>query len=213
MNPNIIISSITTPDVLGAIITAVAGIITSILTWVSGKPVRNARNDLRKEHLVNLYEPLNKLLFFTEYATPAVTRKAAYELIQKQYKYATPKIIKLIKENKNTVSESSLDEIKEVVSSVYNWHLKKLGYSYSRKPITLIKRFQNIPIEWLLSFHLIDVATLVVVLLTITLTILAAAVAFYNLYLVLEGVATVIIVIIIGISVLKGMFSSSNNNG
>ena len=214
MNQTNILIALCTPEVLGAIITAIAGFATSIFTYIASNQVRDRRRNLRLEHLTNLYEPLVKILSYHKYTMPEAKRKAISELVEKQYRYATPRIIKEIQNLPGTVDESCFNQLREIVMTIYNWHLKKLGYAYDKDYTGFWHLFKTdyVPKAWKRNFQLIDVTVYIALFFSLTIALLALAVAFYNLYLVVRELTSLLILFIVTIGILGGLFSNSRNH-
>lgn len=125
------------PEVISAIISALAGVIMGFFGWLAGKSNRTVKKTLWDEQLKNLYEPLDYLLSFSN-------KKSAYELlheinsiISEHYRYLTPDVQNELNIlcKKEDLSMSDFQNLKMLVSSTYNWLRKKLSYPYNKTSI------------------------------------------------------------------------------
>ena len=140
------------PQVLSAFVVSIFTAMTAFFSWLANRKRSTERKKLRADQLVNLYEPLDYLLNFKPSANASETLANVQELVKNQYRFLTPDIQDALKDllSRPSVNAEDLTTLKSMVSSVYNWMRRSLGYPYSKKNICY--EYLPKPISTLYSF-------------------------------------------------------------
>ena len=125
------------PEVLSAFVVAFVPLLTTCLSWIVNRRRHLERKQIRNDQLILLYEPLDRLLCFNPLTIPDKALEAAKLLIETQYRYVTPAIQNELSclLRKQSVSDEDLSNLRNMVSSVYNWLRRSQGYPYDKKQI------------------------------------------------------------------------------
>lgn len=125
------------PQVLSAFVVGVFSVLTTFFTWLVNRGRRSETRNLRIDQLHNFYEPMDYPLNFKPVDSPVQTLSDAACLVAEQYRYTTPDIQlelrRLLKAD--NLTDNDLEELRSMVSSVYNWLRRSLGYPYDKKLI------------------------------------------------------------------------------
>jgi hypothetical protein len=130
-------------DIINTFIVSITSVITCLLGLFIGRRDKDMPHikEVRTRQLENLFTPLEKYFVFslTTGAVPSI--EFISSIIKENFELTPPAILNeflVIKSNSNS-GESDFWNMREMVSSFYNWTRKSLGYPYERSAI--IKEF------------------------------------------------------------------------
>jgi hypothetical protein len=125
------------PQVISAFVVGVFSALSAFCGWLTSRGRRTERNKIRINQLSCFYEPLDHLLSFKQGNSPQHILGEITELMEKQYRHATPdiqnEIMKLVR--KDDLVNNDFSELQKMTSSIYNWLRRSLGYPYDKKKI------------------------------------------------------------------------------
>lgn len=146
------VSTLLDPQVISALVVSGFSASTAFFSWLVNRGRSKDRKQHRTAQLVNLYEPLDYLLSFPSSSQPDKILSDVQQLVKQQYRYLTPGIQNELK-RLLIHTPSNIDgfaDLREMVSSVYNWLRRSLGYPYSKQLINY--RYLPKPVSTLYSF-------------------------------------------------------------
>lgn len=125
------------PQVISAFVVGVFSALSAFCGWLTSRGRRTERNNIRTNQLSCFYEPLDYLLSFKQDNSPKQVLGEICELLEKQYRHATPdiqnQITKLVM--KDALVNDDFSELRKMTASTYNWLRRSLGYPYDKKKI------------------------------------------------------------------------------
>lgn len=125
------------PQVISAFVVGLFSAVSAFCGWLTSRGRRTERNKIRINQLSCFYEPLDHLLSFKQDNSPQQILGEITELMENQYRHATPdvqnEIMKLVR--KDDLVNNDFSELQKMTSSIYNWLRRSLGYPYDKKKI------------------------------------------------------------------------------